>query len=73
MDTLKRLFTDAKFVSALAIVIVAVAATFGVQWTEVGVSDWIAEAVGIISAIAGGVYALKRGTDKAGGEDDTTE
>lgn len=72
METLKRLLTDAKFVGALAIVIVAVASTFGVQWTEVGVESWIAEAVGIITALAGGLYALKRGKDKTG-EGDTTE
>ena len=71
MDTLKQLFTDAKFVSALAIVIVAVAATFGVQWTEVGVQNWIADVVGAVVTVAGALYALKRGTDKAGG--DTTE
>ena len=72
MDKLKTLLTDAKFVSALAIVIVAVASTFGIQWTEIGVESWIAEAVGIIAALAGGLYALKRGTDKTG-EGDTTE
>ena len=73
MDTLKRLFTDTKFVSALAIVIVAIAATFGVNWTEAGVQNWIAEVVGAVVTVGGALYALKRGTDKAGGEDDTTE
>lgn len=72
METLRKLFTDAKFVSALAIVIVAVAAVFGVQWTEVGVQNWIAEVVGAAVTVVGALYALKRGTDKTT-KDDTTE
>ena len=71
MDTLKKLLTDAKFVSALAVVVAAIAAVFGVNWTEAGVQSWIAETVGAILALSGALYALKRGTDKAG--EDTTE
>ena len=72
MDTLKRLFTDAKFVGAVAVVVAAVAAVFGVNWTEAGVQNWIAEVVGAVVTVAGALYALKRGTDKTN-EEDTTE
>jgi cadmium resistance protein CadD (predicted permease) len=61
--------TDGKFVGAVAVVIVTIAAVFGVNWTEAGVEAWIAEVVGIITALAGGLYALKRGTDKTGTDD----
>lgn len=64
MNTLKRLLTDAKFVGAVAVVVATIAAVFGVNWTEAGVQDWIAELAGLITALAGGVYAVKRGMDK---------
>lgn len=64
IDTLKRLLTDAKFVGALAVVVVSIAAVFGVNWTEAGVQDWIAEIVGAALALSGALYALKRGKDK---------
>ena len=67
-----NLLTDGKFVGAVAVVIAAIAAVFGVNWTEAGVQDWIAEVVGIITALAGGLYALRRGIDKTT-ETDSTE
>lgn len=64
MDKLQKLLTDAKFISALAVVIASVSAVFGVDWTATGIEQWIAEAVGIVTAFTGGLYALKRVADQ---------
>ena len=64
MDKLQKLLTDAKFISALAVVIASVSAVFGVDWTATGIEQWIAETVGIITAFTGGLYALKRVADQ---------
>jgi hypothetical protein len=66
MDKLKAIFTDAKFLAALAVIVATVAGLFGVDWTEAGVQAWIAEAVAFVTVLAGSLYALKRGNDAAG-------
>lgn len=71
MDVLKKLFTDKKFVGALAVIVAAIAAVFGIDWTETGVQNWIVEAVGLIAALSGVLYAGNRVAKT--GTDDTTE
>jgi uncharacterized membrane protein YccC len=73
VDKLMNLLTDGKFVGAVAVVIAAIAAVFGVNWTEAGVQEWLAEVVGAVVAFSGAVYALKRGVDKTTKTDDSTE